>query len=273
MPLKKLLEVDLMFRYEFIQNAFWAILIVTPMFGFLGTIIVNNKMAFFSDSLGHSALTGIAIGTILGITNPTIAMILFALLFALLLNKIKDSRNSSRDTIISVFSSTAIALGLVVLSRNGGFAKYSNYLIGDILSIVPNEIYLLIGIFAAVIVFWLIYFNQLLAISINTTLAKSKGVNVKFIENLFIMLIAVIIMVSIRWIGVLIINSLLILPAAASRNIAKNIREYHLYSIVISLFSGVSGLVISYYQKIATGPTIALVAAGIFFVTYVFRRK
>jgi zinc transport system permease protein len=262
-----------MFKYEFIQNAFGAILIITPLFGFLGTIIVNNKMAFFSDSLGHSALTGIAIGAMLGITNPTIAMVLFALLFALLLNKIKDSRTSSRDTIISVFSSTAIAIGLVVLSKNGGFAKYSSYLIGDILSILPNEIYLLMFIAVVVVIFWIFFFNKMLAISVNTTLAKSKGINVRLIENLFIALTAIIVMISIRWIGILIINSLLILPAAASRNIARNIREYHLYSIIISLFSGVSGLMISYYQKIATGPTIALVAAGIFFVTYLFRRK
>lgn len=99
-----------MFQYEFIKNALMAIIIITPLFGIIGTVIVNNKMAFFSDALGHSALTGIAIGALLGVTNPTISMIIFGMAFALLLNRIKDLKITSKDTIISVFSSTALAL-------------------------------------------------------------------------------------------------------------------------------------------------------------------
>lgn len=262
-----------MFQFQFMKNAFFAILIVTPLFGLIGTMIVNNKLAFFSDALGHSALTGIAVGAILGISNPSISMIAFAIVFALLLNKIKDLKIYSRDTIISVFSSTAIALGLVILSQNSNFAKFSNYLIGDILSIIPTEIYLFIGIALAVIVFWIVCFNKLLAISINQSLAKSKNINIKLIENIFVIMIAVIVMVSIKWVGILLINSLLILPAAASRNISKNMRQYHFWAILFSVFSGICGLIISYYQKVATGPTIAIVASIIFFITYFMRRK
>ena len=118
-----------MFEYQYMQNAFWAIIIITPLFGLVGTMIVNNKLAFFSDALGHSALTGIAIGALLGVMNPTLSMVIFGIVFALLLNRIKDLQISSRDTIISVFSSTALALGLVILSYNGNFTKFSNYLI------------------------------------------------------------------------------------------------------------------------------------------------
>ena len=143
-----------MLEYEFMQNALWAILIMTPLFGLVGTVIVNNKMAFFSDALGHSALTGIAIGAILGITNPTISMIVFGIVFALLLNKIKDLKITSRDTIISVFSSTALAAGLVILSKNGNFSRFSNYLIGDILSIVPTEIFALLVIAILVLIYY-----------------------------------------------------------------------------------------------------------------------
>ncbi|MBQ9266682.1 MAG: metal ABC transporter permease [Clostridia bacterium] len=262
-----------MLEYEFMRNAFYAIAIVTPLFGLVGTMIVNNKMAFFSDALGHSALTGIAIGAILGVTNPTISMVVFAIIFALLLNKIKDIKSSSRDTIISVFSSTAIAIGLVILSQNGNFTKFSNYLIGDILSIVPQEIYLILGIAVAVFAFWILFFNKLLAISVNPTLAKSKKIPVKLIENIFIVIIAVIVMLAIRWVGILIINSLLILPAASSRNISKNMRQYHFWAIVFSLVSGMLGLIISFYQKTATGPTIVIVASIIFFITYFLRKK
>lgn len=97
-------------QYAFMKNALLAIILVTPVFAILGTMIVNNKMAFFSDALGHSALTGIAIGMLLGITNINISMILFAVVFALILNFVKNKTNYGADTIISVFSSIAIAI-------------------------------------------------------------------------------------------------------------------------------------------------------------------
>lgn len=262
-----------MLEYEFMRNALFAILIMTPLFGLVGTVIVNNKMAFFSDALGHSALTGIAIGAILGITNPTISMIVFGIVFALLLNKIKDLKITSRDTIISVFSSTALAVGLVMLSKNGNFSKFSNYLIGDILSIVPSEIITLFVIAVLVLIFWILFSNKLYAISLNASLAKSKGIKNTLVENLFIVLVASIVMVSIRWVGILIINSMLILPAAASRNIANNLRQYHFYSVLFAMFSGITGLISSYYLGIATGPTIVLISSMIFFITYFIRRK
>lgn len=199
-------------------------------------------------------------------------MILFAIVFALLLNKINASHIASKDTVISVFSSTAIALGLVLLTKSGNYTDISNYLVGDILNILPTEIWflLLIGIF--VLLFWLSCFNQLLGINVNPTLAKSKGIPVKVLENVFVILVAIIVMISIKWIGILIINSMLILPAAASRNISKNMRQYHLWSIVFSIFSGILGLIISYYQGISTGPTIVLVSSMIYFITFFMRK-
>ena len=254
--------------YTFMKNALLAILLITPIFAILGTMIVNNKMAFFSDALGHSALTGIAIGMLLGITNINISMILFAVIFALLLNFIKNKTTYGADTIISVFSSIAIALGLAILAQTGNFNKYSSYLVGDILSITPAEILYLFITFIAIMLFWYFMFNKLNVISINKTLAKSRGINTKLIDNIFVILIAVIVMISIRWIGILLINSLLILPAAASRNIAKNMRSYHLLSVIFSMFSGIVGLILSYYWNIPTGPMIVIISGIIYFVTF-----
>lgn len=255
-------------NYAFMKNALVAIILVSPVFAILGTMIVNNKMAFFSDALGHSALTGIAIGMVLGISNMNISMIFFAVIFALLLNFVKNKTSYGADTIISVFSSIAIALGLAMLSQSGNFNKYSSYLVGDILSINTTEIFYLFLAFIAVAIFWYFTFNKLNITSINTTLAKSRGVNTKLIDNIFVILIAVIVMISIRWIGILLINSLLILPAAASRNIAKNMRSYHLFSVLFSLFSGITGLIISYYLNIPTGPMIVLISGIIYFITF-----
>jgi len=256
--------------YAFMKNALIAIILVTPVFAILGTMIVNNKMAFFSDALGHSALTGIALGMILGISNMNISMILFAVIFALLLNYVKNKTNYGADTIISVFSSIAIALGLAMLAQSGNFNKYSSYLVGDILSISNTEILYLFLAFIAVIAFWYFTFN---VTSINTTLARSRGVNTKTIDNVFAVLIAIIVMISIRFIGILLINSLLILPAASSRNVARNMRTYHLFAVIFSLFSGITGLIISYYWNIPTGPMIVLISGLIYFITFGLKKR
>ena len=259
--------------YGFMRNAFIAILIITPLFGILGTMIVNNKMAFFSDALGHSALTGIALGVVMGVADTTLSMIIFAVIFALLLNYISSKASASRDTIISVFSSACIAVGLAILSKGGNFSKYSSLLVGDVLSISKKEIIYLILIFAATLIFWGMAFNKLNAVSLHRALAKSRGIRVKLIENIFAIFIALIVMLSIKWIGILIINALLILPAAASRNISVNMREYHLFSVIFSLFSGLLGLMISYFTNVATGPMIVIVADIIYFATYVYGRR
>ena len=260
-------------EYEFMKNAFLALIIIAPLFGIIGTMIVNNKMSFFSDALGHSALAGIAIGTVIGISNYSVSMIIFAIIFAILLNYIKNKKTASTDTIISVFSSSAVAIGLMLMSKYGGINKYSQYLVGDILSVTLEEIAMLFVILILTIIIWFRLCNKLIVASTNTALAKSKGINVTLIENIFGILIAVIVMLTIKWVGILLINALLILPAAASRNISRNMRQYTLYAILISLFSGVFGLILSFVFEIATGPTIVVISAIIFFVTFVFRRK
>lgn len=267
------MNLEAFLQYDFMKLALLAVLIITPLFGIMGTMIVSHKMAFFSDALGHSALTGIAIGVIFGAADTNLAMIVFAVFFALLLNLIKSKNMASTDTIISVFSSCSIAVGLAILSMGGNFSKYSSLLVGDILSITKREIVYLLLIFAATLIFWCVCYNQLQSVSIHRALAKSHGVWVALIENLFSVFIALVVMLSIKWVGILIINALLILPAASSRNLAGNVREYHFFAIVFSMFSGLLGLVVSYYTNVATGPMIVIIAAVIFFVTYVYGQK
>lgn len=259
-------------HYHFMQNALLGVILVCPLFGLMGTMVVNNRMAFFSDAIGHSALTGIAVGVLLGMHDPLGAMIAFSILLALGISLIKQTARSSPDTIIGVFSSTAVALGIVILSRGGGFARYSNFLIGDLLSIQEREILLLLLVLAAVLIFWLVFFNGLLLVSINSTLARSRGARVYALEIAFSLLLALVITVSIQWVGILIISSLLVLPAAAARNLASNMRQYHVLSLIIALVSGVSGLILSYYWDTASGATIVLCAAVFFFLSVLCRQ-
>lgn len=260
-------------EYDFMKNALIAILLITPLFGIMGTMIVSRKMAFFSDALGHSALTGIAVGVVAGVTDTTLSMIVFAVVFALCLNAISRKAMASNDTVISVFSSSSMALGLAILSRGGNFSKYSALLVGDVLSITGQEIVYLAVAFVTTIIFWLVASNKLVAVSLNPTLAKSRGISIRLLEDVFAVLVALVVMLSIKWVGILIINALLILPAAASGNISWNLREYHFFSIVFSVFSGVLGLGISYYTNVATGPMIVLIAAAIYFGTYYYGKR
>ncbi len=259
--------------YTFMKNALLAMLLITPLFGLLGTMAVDNKMAFFSDALGHSALTGIAIGVVLGWENQMAAMLLFGILWAVLITFVKHNSKMSADTIISVFSSTSIALGLVVLSRGGAFAKYSSVLVGDVLSITQADLLALLLTLIAAFVCWLALFNPLMITSVNSPLARSRGIRSRLTEYGFTILVAVAVMVSIRWVGVMLINSLLILPAAASRNVARNAAQYLRLSVLISLVCGVCGLVLSYYLDTSAGAAVVLLCAAVYFATLPMRRK
>lgn len=259
-------------QFDFMKNALLAVILLTPLFGMLGTMAVNNKMAFFSDALGHSALTGIAIGVVLGIGNPIICMLFFGILFGLGIRKVKSSTKASSDTVISVFSSASIALGIVILSKSGGFAKYSTYLIGDILTVSPSYIKVLAVVLVVVYIIWYFIYNKLLLLSVNPSLSSSRGVKNALVENIFVVILAAAVMLSIKQIGILTINSLLILPAAAARNISKNSRQYLIFSTVISMFCGIAGLIISFYADTAAGATMVLIAAVFYFATY-FKAK
>ncbi len=248
----------------FMKNAFLAILIACPLFGMLGTSVVSNRMSFFSDAIGHSALTGIALGVIIGIRDVTISMIVFSLILGFAIISVKRKGKSSSDTIIGVFSSTAVALGIVLLSAGGNFAKYQKYLVGDILSIQPEEILLLICAAIVLLVVWFVFYNRMLLVSMHSVFAKSRGIKTFLIEQIFALLTAVIVTVSIRWTGLLVINSLLVLPAAASRLVSRSTGRYTLFSVIISLVSGILGLALSYQFNTASGASIVLVNAVLF---------
>ena len=260
-------------QYTFMKNALLAVIIITPLFALLGTMAVNNKMAFFSDALGHSAFTGIAIGIILGLKNPVLSMVPFGIFLGLAISRVKSFKTASTDTIISVFSSVSVALGIVILSKNGGFSKYSSYLIGDILIVTPPEILYMALVLTASYIIWFIIYNRLLIVSINSSLASSRGINCALMENIFVVMLAVSVMLSVKWIGILTINSLLILPPAAARNIALNSKQYHFISLFIGVISGMTGLILSFYMGTSAGATMVLSSAVIYFITLLFKKS
>ena len=262
-----------MLRWDFMKNAMLALLLMAPLFGLMSTMIVTGRMSFFSDALGHSAFTGIAIGAICGMSAPTWAAVLFSVVFALIFSYVRSRSNQAADTLIGVFSSTAVALGIFIATLGGSsFTKYNQYLIGDILSVTPGEIALLALVLLAVLIFWVLCANRLTLTAIHPQLASSRGIPVGLSQTLFTVAIAVVVTLSISSVGLLILNSLMVLPGASARNVSKNLRQYHGFSVLFALLAGIGGLTVSYYLGCSAGAAISLILAVIFAVTFALRK-
>ena len=258
----------------FMKNALLAVLVISPLFGLLSTMVVQSRMSFFSDALGHSAFTGIAIGTLCGLTEPMGAAIAFALVFSLLFTYVHRRSTLASDTVIGVFSSTAVALGIFTATLGGSsFTKFNALLIGDILSVSPGKIGLLAGILALVLVLWVCAYNTLLLSALHPALADSRGIRLFWQEAVLNAAISVVVTVSMTWVGLLVINSLLVLPGASARNLARNVRQYHLFSILGAVVCGLAGLMTSYYIGASAGAAITLYLAGYFILSMVFSPK
>ena len=260
-------------QWDFMKNAFLAVLIMTPLLGLISTMIVTGKMSFFSDALGHSAFTGIAIGCICGIGNPTWVAVLFSVVFALLFSFVRSRSSHTADTLIGVFSSTAVALGIFIATFGGGsFTKYNTYLIGDILSVTPSEIGMLAIVLTGVIVFWVLFCNRMTLTNVHPQLASSRGISTAAVQTILTTVIAVVVTLAISWVGLLILNSLLVLPGASARNVAKNLKQYHILSVLLALFAGIGGLCVSYWLGTSAGASISLILALCFSISFCFRK-
>ena len=247
-------------QLRFMQQALLALLFLTPMTAMLGVEIVNFRMAFYSDAIGHSAFAGAGLGLILSI-EPHLAMPVVAL---------KRRTSISSDVAIGVVFSAVVAFGLAVVSRSPGVARdMQQFLFGDILTISAQEIYFLMGLFPVMLVFQIVGYNALYLIALNPVMARAQGVRVAFWQYLFSAMLAVIVIFSVWAVGVLLVTALLIVPAAAARNLAGSARAMFWWSILISVLSAVIGLLLSAQPWLGTssGATIILTACVFFALT------
>jgi zinc transport system permease protein len=258
--------------FVFMQHALLAVLLVSPLFALLGCLVISKQMAFFSEAVGHATLTGIAIGALLGMSDPTWSMAGFAVVLAAAVSLLGRRGAVSTDTRIGLAMAFAVALGVVLLTRDGGFAKYSRFLVGDLLTVTPAEIGRLALVLLAVLGIWAAFFNRFLLTSLSPALARSRGRNVVAAETLFSCVVAVVVAVSIPWVGLLVVNSLLIIPAATARGLAANARRYVLLAVGLSWVAGVGGLVLSFHWGTATGATIVLVSLALYVLSLLVKR-
>ncbi len=258
-------------EYSFMRLGLLAVLLMAPLLGGLGTVVVANRLAFFSEAIGHAAFTGIALGVILGLANPLWSMVGFALLLTLAITWVRRRGGLSSDTAIGLVMAFTVSLGIVILSKGGDFARFTNFLIGDMLGVTTEDV-LALGVLAvAVMALFFAFFNRLLLASVSQALARSRARHPGAAELVFACMLAVVVTFSLPWIGILVINALLILPAAAARNLASSTAGFFGWAIAIAVFAGVAGLIASFYASTATGATIVLVAMGVYLLTLLRR--
>jgi zinc transport system permease protein len=251
----------------FMKRALLALLLIAPAAAAVGVPLVQFRMAFFSDAIGHSAFTGVALGVVLGV-SPTWTMAAFGALVAVAIVLVKGRTDLSTDTVIGVFFSTVIALGIAIISREKGLTRnLQSFLYGDPLAVSGAEIAWMAGLLLLVAVYLLLAYNRILLLGVHEGFARTKGVPVRAMEVSFALVTALVVTTAIRTVGILLVTALLVIPAASARNLARGAASAFRISVGIAVLSGFSGLVASYYLDTATGATVVLSAAACFALT------
>ena len=254
----------------FMQRAFLALLLLAPMCAAMGILVVNFRMAFFSDAISHSAFTGVALGVLFQV-DPRLTLIGFGLLVGLAITRMKHHSELSMDTIIGVFFATAIALGIAIISAQKGLTRnLQSFLYGDILTISDGDILWAALLFLVVMGFAAFSYNRLLFVGLSEPMAHAYGVRVKAYEYLFAAVLSLVVLFGIRAVGILLVTALLVVPAAAARNVARNAGGVFWWTLGFALFSSVAGLFTSVQWDSATGATVILFAAACFFLTALY---
>jgi zinc transport system permease protein len=255
---------DLLFGWlepSFMQRAALAILFLAPACAAMGTHVIQARLAFFSDAIAHSAFTGVAIGLVLG-WSPTVTLVGFAALVATAVILYRATGKLPSDTIIGVFLSASIAIGLALVSLTGRIGNFTQYLFGDVLAVTRGEVVVSGFLFLGVFVFLALFGNRLALAGLSVTLARSEGIRVRSLELAFGLLLAILVAVTVRFIGALLVTAMLLVPAAAARQVAASAWANFWLAVGLAAFSGLTGLIFSYHWNIATGAAIVLVGIG-----------
>jgi zinc transport system permease protein len=266
------------FRYEFFSNAILSALLIGPLLGLLGTMVVVKRMAFFSQAIGNAALTGVAIGVMVGesYTAPYVSMFSFCLLFGLVLKFTQYRTSLSNDVLIGVFLAISLALGaslLLFVSARINTHVMESVLFGSILTVNDTDLNVLLVVTIVSLAAGLPLYNQMLLGSLNPSLAAARSVPVRPLDYLFVVLVTIVTVACVKIIGAILVEALLIIPAAAARNISRSLRGFVWWSVGIATFACLAGIYVpmEYNLPLPSGGAIILAAAAVFAVTVVVR--
>ena len=257
----------------FIIRALIAGIAVAILVGFLGCFVVWRKMAYFGDSLSHSALLGIALGLFYSV-DVNLSVIVVCTLFAVILTYLQQNKILATDSLLGILAHSSLALGMVIISfiKNKTVDIHS-YLFGDILTVTNSDIYLIIFCTIIVLALLLWNFSSLVLLTISQDLAKVKGIKIFFMQLLLMFLMTLVVAISINIVGILLITSMLIIPASCARFFSKDIKQMAIISSLIGVISVIAGITSSIHFDVPTGPAIIVSATSIFVLSIIFSRK
>ena len=255
------------FKYEFMVRSTITAIASGTMLSLLGPFAINRIMGLMADAMAHATLPIIAIGVFLGFSISELG-VPAAILIAFFLGYIIKNSNVGEDTAIGIIFSSFFALGFVLISILNVTINLEDLLFGQILAVSRFDVYIVVSMCIAVVCLLIVFFKQLLFYSFDPIGAEVKGLNTNFLNYLFLVVLSVAIVASLQTVGIILVLSMLLIPAAASKQITDTFVSSIYISIIFGIISSVSGLYLSYFYNLPSGPTMSLVATGIFVICF-----
>ena len=259
------------FKYDFMVRSLVTAIASGIMLSILGPFAINRNMGFMADAMAHATLPIIAVGVFLGFSISELG-VPASILIALFLGYIIKNSNVGEDTAIGIIFSSFFALGFILISVLNVTINLEDLLFGQILAVSQFDVFIVIAMCVAVVSLVIIFFKQLLFYSFDPIGAEVKGLNTNFLNYLFLIILSVAIVASLQTVGIILVLSMLLIPAAASKQITDTFVPSIYVSIIFGVFSSVSGLFLSYFFNLPSGPTMSLVATGIFVLSFLFNK-
>jgi len=253
-----------LFQYEFMIRAFWAGIIVAIIAPLMGSFLVVRRLSLVADALSHVALTGVAIGLLLGI-NPLITTVLCTVIVTFLIEEIRSNERISGESILAMILPGGLALALILISIANGFnTNLFSYLFGSITTVTSQDVWVMLVLGLVIVSILSIFYRQFMYTSFDEESARTSGIPIRLVNHIFMILIAITVSVTMKVVGALLIGALMIIPVISSMQIIKGFRASIFISIILALASVLIGLIASYYADLPAGATIIMVSILIF---------
>ena len=255
------------FKYDFMTRSLITAFASGAMLSTLGPFTINRNMGFMADAMAHATLPIIAVGVFLGFSISELG-VPAAILIAIFLGIIIKNTNVGEDTAIGIIFSSFFALGFVLISLLNVTINLEDLLFGQILAVNTTDVYIVVFLLILVVTLVLVFFKQLLFYSFDPIGAEVKGLNTSFLNYLFLILLSIAIVGSLQTVGIILVLSMLIIPAAAAKLVTNTFVTSIKVSIIFGIISSIIGLYLSYFLNLPSGPSMSLVATAIFVVAF-----
>lgn len=257
-------------QYTFMQHAFWAIILVGVICGAIGVFVILRGYSFLGDALAHAIFPGVVVTFILG-GNFLVGALIAAIIVSILIGAVSQSGRINNDTAIGVLFAGSFALGVALMSLQDGYVRDLNsFLFGSILGVSQSDLLITAAVGAVVLAGLIIFRREIILISFDRVFARSTGLNLWKYDQIFLLLLALAIVVSLQTVGNILVLAMLVTPAATARMLTDNLRRMIALSSSIGALSGLTGLYISFYRGVPSGAAVVLTATMVFAIVFLF---